>query len=148
MRPQSLVNKALIVFLLLFFLPINVFSAETIEKDPSIIYIKDIASIITEVDILIRDIQFNSIPTSEGAKRLGGHIKKLDSLSCPKDLEELHNKVRLSFKKIRLGFLLLSKDRREVSVRLVKNGAVLLKSAALEIKRRAKEKGMIKKQEN
>ncbi len=142
-----MLNKALIFLIIFIFISINSFAAAAPpdKKEELTAYIKNLVSIITEADFIIRDVEFNNLPLKEGAKRLKGAIEKIKPLKYPVSLGTLHKKVLLSFKKIRKGFLLFTPERREEPIKLVKGGVALLKSAASEIKYIIEKEGLKKK---
>jgi hypothetical protein len=120
--------------------------SEATEKDEAIAaYIKDISSIMTDVDITMRGIGMNTFPLREGVRRLDGYIFRLEFSEYPEDLSKQRKMVLLSFKKIRKGLLLMSSERRDVSIGLIKSGTRLLKSAATDIVDIAKKQGLVKK---
>lgn len=114
------------------------------DKEEAASYIKDVSSMMTDIDITIRNISMNTLSFNEGIKRLGGHIFHLGSIRYPGDLSRQHKAVLLSFKKLRMGLLLFSPETKDLSMRLIKSGRRLLKSAAMDILDIAKRQGIIK----
>jgi len=55
--------------------------------------------------------------------------------------------VLLSFKKMRMGLLLFSPEKKYIAVRLIKGGTRLLKYAAMDIVDIAKKHGIIEEKE-
>ncbi len=116
-------------------------------QDDITIYIKDVSSIMTKVDAAIRNIQLNFLPMDEGVRRMDTYIGELASMQYPEDLSRLQKMILLSSKKIRMGLLLFSVERKEISVGLIKNGARLLKYAANDILEIAEREGIIQDRE-
>lgn len=116
-------------------------------KDEVVNYIKDVSSIMTEVDIMTRNIGLNYLPIQEGARRMDSYIEQTRNLQYPAEFSRLHKMILLSFKKMRMGLLLFSPERRDFSVRLIRSGTRLLKYAAEDIIDIAKEEGLIKRED-
>jgi len=123
------------------------FSEAAESQDDIAIYIKDVSSIMTKVDAVTREIQLNFLPISTGVSRMDTYIGELASMQYPEDLSRLQKMILLSSKKIRMGLLLFSVERREISERLIKNGARLLKYAANDILEIAEREGLIQHKE-
>lgn len=107
-------------------------------------YIEDATSIMSEVDATLRNIGLKLWPLEEGLKRVNASLERLKSLEYPEKLARQHKMVLLSFKKLRMGFLLFSGKDRDRASRLFRNGARLLKKAATDIVGIAKEEGLIR----
>ncbi|MFH1478669.1 MAG: hypothetical protein ABIG92_02710 [Candidatus Omnitrophota bacterium] len=132
--------KSIVYILLVVILSASPLNAE---EDKEISYLKEIVSIITEADVTVRSISFDHILIKDGVKKLEGYVERLDSLECPPSFSRQYKMTSLSLKKMRMAFLFFSVERREYCRMLVKNGAMLLKEAAMDIKNIAKEKGLI-----
>jgi hypothetical protein len=113
-------------------------------KEDVVSYIKEVSSIITNVDITIRGIGFNTLPMQEGVKRLNSSIGQLSFMECPPSMSKQHKTVLLAFKKIRAGLLLFSLEKKDTAVGLIKNGIRLLKYAAKDILAIAEREGIRK----
>lgn len=109
-------------------------------------YLKDISSMMTDIDITIRAIGMNTLPFKEGIKRLNTCIFRLETGQYPESLSKQHKTVLLSFKKFRMGLLLFSPERKDQAVGLIKSGTRLLKDAASDIVDIAKREGIIKEE--
>jgi len=112
------------------------------ERDDKTVYIKDVSSVMTNVDITVRNIGLNYLPMQEGVKRLNTYIAQLEIMQYPNDLSRQHKMVILSFKKIRMGFLLFSPEKKEISIKLIKSGSRLLKYVAGHIVEIVKKEGL------
>lgn len=125
-------------------LVLSVFS-ETVEPQEDIeAYLRNISSIITDVNITITNIGLNTFPIKEGIKRLSNYIGQLEFIiGYPEGMSTQHKMILLSFKKLRMGLLLLSPERKDTSIRLIKSGTRLLKYVATDIVKIARECGMI-----
>ncbi len=110
-------------------------------------YIKEISSVMTDIDITMRNIGMGIFPMGEGVKRLDGYIFRIKAMESPEELEKEHKMVLLSFKKMRMGLLLFSEERKDLSVGLIKSGTRILKTAAQNIVKIAREKGIIEDKE-
>lgn len=116
------------------------------EKADMIAYLKNVSSTMTEVDIMLRNAGLKYITTQEAAKRMDAYISKMKTMQCVDDMARLHTMILLSFKKIRTGLLLFSPERKEQAVKLMRNGAGILKSAAKDMLELAKAQGLVKPQ--
>jgi hypothetical protein len=144
--------KSLIVYFLIFSAvfpcAIEAVSEETaVEENDLAYYINEISRIMTDTDILIRNIGLNILPVNEGVKRLGTAIARIELLRCPEVLAKDHKMILLSFKKMRAGLLLLSPEKKDPAVKLIKNGTRLLRHAATDIVAVAKKEGIIKEKQ-
>ena len=109
-------------------------------------YLRNVSSIMTDVSITLTNIGLNTFPIKEGIKRLNNYIGQLEFIiDCPEDTSAQHKMILLSFKKLRMGLLLLSPETKDTSIRLIKSGTRLLKYAAMDIIKIARECGMIEK---
>lgn len=135
----------LIAFLVIFFISSR-YSEASGDRDELTAYIKDVSSIMTNADITIRNIGLNYLSMEEGARRMNAYIAQLGAAQCPEDLSRLHKMILLSFKKLRMGLLLFSIERKDASIRLIKGGTGLLRRAAKDILAIVKREGIIKKE--
>lgn len=110
-------------------------------------YIKEISSIMTNVDITIRNVGLKILSIQEGVKRIGIAITRVDLLEYPEAFKREHKMILLSFQKLKTGLLLLSPERKDASIKLIKSGTRLLKYAAMDIVNIAKREGIIKKEQ-
>jgi len=129
----------------LFFISTNYCEGADAKED-LISYIKEVSSIITNVDITIRSIGFNTLPIKEGVRRMNVYIGQTKSIKYPKVLSRQYTMILLSFKKLRAGLLLLSLEKKDIAVRVIKSGTQLLKYAAKDILAIADKEGIRKKQ--
>jgi len=134
----------LIAFLAIFFISSR-YSEASEDRDELTAYIKDVSSIMTNADITIRNIGLNYLPMEEGVRRMNTYIAQFGAVQYPEDLSRLHKMILLSFKKLRLGLLLFSVERKDTSIGLIKGGTRLLRHAAKDILVIAKREGIIKK---
>ena len=110
-------------------------------------YIKEISPIMTDVDITVRNVGMNILSIQEGVKRIGKAITQVDLLEYPEGFKRDHKMILLSFQKFKTGLLLLSPERKDASIKLIKSGARLLKYAAMDILNIARREGIIKKEQ-
>jgi hypothetical protein len=144
--------KSLIIYFLIvsavFPCAIEAVSGETVMEENDLAgYINEISRIMTNIDILIRNIGSNIMPVSEGVKRLGIAIARIELLRYPEVLAKDHKMILLAFKKMRTGLLLLSPEKKDTAVKLIKDGTRLLKHAAVDIVAVAKKEGIIKEKQ-
>jgi|GEM_PF-5222555 len=145
----------LMVFLIALFLSIA--GSEATEKtdnskdglrgaDNEIVnYIKSLVPILTNVDITIRNIGMNLLPIKDGIAKMDDYIKQATSLKSPAILSRDHKMLILSFRKMRMGLLLFSPEKKEPGVSLIRNGAIILKHVANDIVAIGEKEGIIKK---
>jgi hypothetical protein len=133
--------------ILVGFAPIYFLEAAESKEEDIVTYIKDVSSMMTNVDIVIRNIGLNYLPMNEGVRRMDIYITQLGFMQYPEDLSRLHKMILFSFKKLRMGLLLFSVERKEISVGLIKSGTRLLKYAANNMLEIAKSEGIIQKKE-
>jgi hypothetical protein len=107
-------------------------------------YLSGVNPILTNVQVTTRNISQKLLPLSGVVKQMQSYINSLHSLTPPDALAKQHKMMMLSFKKIRLGFFELSRGNKQLSVILVKRGAVLLKAAVGDIIELSKKEGIIK----
>jgi len=125
-------------------LTLSVFSKAQEPQEDIEAYLRNISSIITDVNITVTNIGLNIFPIKEGIKRLNNYIGQLEFIiDCPEDTSTQHKMILLSFKKLRMGLLLLSPETKDTSIRLLKSGTRLLKYAASDIVKIARECGMV-----
>ena len=113
-------------------------------KEDLISYIKGISSIVTNVDIAIRSVGFNTLPIKEGVSRMNVYIGQAKSIKYPEALSRQYTMIILSFKKLRAGLLLLSLGKKDTAIRVVKSGTQLLRYAAKDILAVADKEGIRK----
>jgi len=114
------------------------------DKEEVINYLKEVSSIVTNVDITIRGVGFNTLPMKEGAKRMNTYINQMELIKYPKALSKQYTMILLSFKKLRAGLALFSLEKKGEAVRLIKDGTRLLKYAAKDILAMAEKEGIRK----
>ena len=125
-------------------LALSVFSEAREPQEDIEAYLRNISSIITDVNITMTNIGLNTFPIKEGIKRLNNYIGQLEFIiDCPEGTSAQHKMILLSFKKLRMGLLLLSPKTKDTSIGLIKSGTRLLKHAAADIIRIARECGMV-----
>ena len=130
----------------LFFISINLCEGAG-DKEEIVKYIKEVAPILTNVDITIRNIGLNALSMKEGAKRMSEYINQMGLMQCPASMSKQYKMMLLSFKKMRAGLLLFSVERKDIAVGLIRNGAQMLKYTAKDIVAIAEREG-IRKSEN
>ncbi len=128
---------------IIFFISIDSCKAEG-SKEELAAYLKDTSSIISNADITIRGIGFNTIPMSEGVKRLNTYIGRMEMIKYPETMSNQRTVILLAFKKLRMGLLLFSPARKDTAVRLIKDGSRLLRYAAKDIVAVAEKEGIKK----
>lgn len=111
-------------------------------------YIKAISPLITKVDITIRNIGLNMLSMEEGVKAMDTCITQIELLEPPKVLFRQHKSILLSFRKLRMGLLLLSSKKKDIAIKVIKSGTRLLKYAATDMVDIAKEEGLIKEEKD
>lgn len=129
--------------LAIFFISVN-FCQASDSKEDIVTYIKEVSSIVTNVDIAIRGVGFNTLPMQEGVKRLNIAIGQMSLIKCPPGMSKQYKTILLAFKKIRAGLLLFSLEKKNIAVGLIKNGTRLLKYAAKDILAIAEREGIRK----
>jgi len=107
-------------------------------------YLKEIASIMTNVDNTIRTIEFNTLPMKEGIRYMDTYIGQARLIEHPNALSKQYTMIMLSFKKLRTGLFLFSSGKRDIAIGLIKNGTRLLKYAAKDIIAIAEKEGIRK----
>jgi hypothetical protein len=108
-------------------------------------YLAGVNPILTNVQVTTRNISQKLLPFNGAVKQMQSYINSLHSLTPPDALAKQHRMIMLSFKKIRLGFCELLRGNKQLSMTLVKRGAVLLKAAVGDIIELSRKEGIIKK---
>lgn len=127
----------------ILFISVNFCEAADARED-LVTYLKEISSIITNVDITIRSIGFNTLPMKEGVKRMDTYIGQMGAVKYPEVMSKQYRMILLSFKKLRTGLLLFSLEKKDAARELIKNGSRLLKYAAKDILAIAEKEGIRK----
>ncbi len=140
------INIGFIAAVILIF-SVFVRAEENKNEDEVVVYLKEISSIITNVDITVRNVGMNYLPMQEAVKRMDTYVAQLESTKYPEVLAIKHKMIVLSFKKIRMGLLLFSPENKELSIKVIKSGTNILKYVAKEIVKIADEKGLLVKKE-
>ena len=129
-------------------LSLSAFSEAVEPQEDMEAYLRNISSIITDINITVTNIGLNTFPIKEGIKRLDNYIGQLEFIiDCPEGASTQHKMILLSFKKLRMGLLLLSPETKDTSIRLIKSGTRLLKYAAADIIKIARECGMMEEKD-
>ena len=129
-------------------LTLSVFSKAAEPQEDIEAYLRNVSSIITDVSITVTNIGLNTFPIKEGIKRLNNYIGQLEFIiDCPEGMSTQHKMILLSFKKLKMGLSLLSPETKDTSVRLIKSGTCLLKHAAADIIKIARECGMMEEKD-
>jgi len=127
-------------------LTLSVFSEAVESQEDMEAYLRNISSIITDINITITNIGLNTFPIKEGIKRLDNYIGQLEFIiDPPEGASTQHKMILLSFKKLRMGLLLLSPETKDTAIRSIKSGTRLLKYAATDIIKIARRCGMLEK---
>jgi len=113
-------------------------------KEDMVAYIKEISSIVTNVDITIRSVGFNTLSIKEGVRRMNVYIGQAKLTKYPKVLSRQYTMILLAFEKLRAGLSLLSLEKKDTAIRVIKSGTQLLKYAAKDILAVADKEGIRK----
>lgn len=135
-------NKYLVVLIVTIFSFSN-FAYSVDEKEEVKRYIEKVNPIISEVDRIHREVSLRVWPLEKGAKRMQEYIVKLSALRPPELMKKQHEMMLLAFKKLRMCYLLLSKDR-PTAIKLVRKSGYLLKLAVKDIVDFVKKEGLVK----
>lgn len=106
-------------------------------------YLTKISPILTSVQLTARQLTQKLLPLEGATKEMEKNITSLSSFTPPVSLARPHKMLILSFKKMRMGFLLLSRGDKVGSARLVKSGRDLLRSAVKYILDVGRKEGII-----
>ena len=118
----------------------------SIEKKEALVeYFNKINPVLIKVQIASRNLSQKLLPLEGIIQEMQNSIDTIKLLVPPEFLVRQHKMILLSFKKLKMGFYLLSKGDKEVSIRLVKRGRNLLRNAAKDIVEFSKKEGLIKK---
>lgn len=143
------INKRAVCFIVGFcmaaFFTMVALSEGTDNKEGLADYIKAISPIMTDADSAIRDVGFNTLPINEAARRMSTYIGEMGLVKYPESLSRQYKMILLSFKKIRMGFLLFSLETKVMCVGLIKDGAKLLRYAAKDMLSFAEKEGILKR---
>ncbi|MFH1854197.1 MAG: hypothetical protein ABH815_02680 [Candidatus Omnitrophota bacterium] len=107
-------------------------------------YLEGINPILTNVDTAYRDISSKALSLEAGVKKMQVFISDLNSLIPPEFIRQQHKMILLSFKKLKMGYYLLSGKDISLARALVKRGGVLLKIAVGNILDLGRKEGIIK----
>lgn len=107
-------------------------------------YVKDFSPILANVQMVTRNISQRFVTIDTAVTQMREYINKLGVLSPPEEIAKQHKMLLLALKKIRMGFLMLSRGNKDESVVLVKGGAELFKASVKEIVDFAKSEGLVK----
>lgn len=118
------------------------------KKDDLKQYLNKINPILTNAQITARNLSQKLIPLEGAIKQMGDYIDTLDSLTPPPFMIKQHKIILLSFRKLKMGFYLLSRGEKAASVRLVTRGRDLLRIAVNDILEFGRKEGLIKETEN
>ncbi|MDP2921432.1 MAG: hypothetical protein Q8O12_03580 [Candidatus Omnitrophota bacterium] len=117
------------------------------DKEGLVNYIKTVSPIMTDADMTIKNIGFNIVSIDEGARRMADYINRMSLMNYPEILSGQYKMTLLAFKKIRMGLLLFSPERREMCVGLIKSGGKFLRYAAEDILDIVKKEGLLRKED-
>jgi hypothetical protein len=107
-------------------------------------YLKDFSPILANVQMITRNISQRFVTLDAAVTQMQEHINKLGALKPPKEIAKQHKTLLLAFRKMRIGFLMLTRGNKDMSVVLVKRGAELFKFGVKGIIEVAKEEGLVK----
>jgi len=130
-----------IILISIFIIPATLSAAES-EKELKT-YLTEMNKIVIEVEEAMRNLSMKILPAKNATEQISGAIEKFEVLSAPSLFSADHNSMLSAFKTIRDGLKLFSENEREESIRLVREGAALLKKAAISLKTKAEEQGLI-----
>lgn len=106
-------------------------------------YLSSMNKVVIEAEEAMRNFSMKILPAKNAAEQITAVIQKFEVLRAPSIFLKDHNSMLLAFKTIRDGLELLSKEEREKSVELVRQGAALLKEAAVGIRTTAENRDLI-----
>ncbi len=130
-----------VILFCIFTLSMHLFAAES--QDELKNYLSSMSRIVIEVEEAMRNLSMKILPAKNAMEQISGAIEKFELLNAPSLFLTDHNDMLSAFKSIRDGLKLFSENEREESVRLVREGAALLKHAAISIKTNAEKQGLI-----
>lgn len=132
----------LLVLVCVFIIPTVVSAKESQEELKT--YLAQMQRIVMEVEAVIRMLSLNPLVSESVAGQISKSIKKFEDLKSPAIFSKDHNSMLSSFKFIRDGLMSISNvDKKKESTVLVKKGADLLRTAAMNIKAKAEQEGLI-----
>ncbi|MDP8230629.1 MAG: hypothetical protein P9L93_05955 [Candidatus Gorgyraea atricola] len=136
-------KKLLLIVLVCFFIIPTVVSAKESQEELKT-YLTQMHRIVMEVEAAIRMISLNPLVSESVTGQISRSIEKFENLKSPVVFSTDHNSMLTSFKLIRDGLtFILKPNKKQESVDLVKKGADLLRKAAMNIKTRAEQEGLI-----
>lgn len=138
-----MINRILLVSVFIFFSLCKATYA-TDKKDEMKQYLNQISPVLTKVQITAINLSQRLVPLQGAIKQMDNYINTLNSLDPPSFMVKQHKTILLSFRKLRMGFYLLSQGHRLISVKLVARGRDLLRIAVKDILEFSKKEGLIK----
>ncbi|MBU4312181.1 MAG: hypothetical protein KJ706_05650 [Candidatus Omnitrophica bacterium] len=124
-----------------FALSVNLFAAES--QDELKKYLSDMNKIVIEVEEAMRNLSMKILPAKNAVEQISSAIEKFEVIIAPQLFSKDHAHMLSAFKTIRDGLKLFSENEKEESVRLVREGAALLKETAMGLKTKAEQHGLI-----
>lgn len=117
------------------------------EKEEIKQYLDKVNLALTNFQITARNLSQKILPIPPAVKQMQDYIETVSSLTPPEVMDRQHRMLLLSFKKLRMGFYVLSHGDKPLSVRLVNRGRDLLQLAIKDILKMAREEGLIKQKQ-
>jgi len=130
-----------VIVFCVFALSVNLFAFES--QDELKAYLSDMNKIVIEVEEAMRNLSMKILPAKNASEQISGAIEKFEVLAVPGLFSKDHSDMLSAFRTIRDGLKLFSENEKEESVKLVREGAALLKEAAISIKTKAEKEGLI-----
>ena len=107
-------------------------------------YLGKINPVLTNVQVTSRNLSQRLLPLEMVIRDMRNYIDILEALTPPEFMVRQHKMILLAFKKLRMGFYMLTRGDRPLSIRLVRRGRDLLRIAAKDIVEFSKREGLIK----
>lgn len=118
------------------------------KKEETRQYISKVNPILISVQVTTRNISQKFLSLEAAVKQMEEYIKQLRAIKPPDFMAKQHKMILLSFQKMKMGFYLLTKGEKSVSIPLVKRGAELLRTAAKDLVEVLKKEGLIKEKDS
>ncbi|MCX5693262.1 MAG: hypothetical protein NTX47_06245 [Candidatus Omnitrophica bacterium] len=140
-------RKIISLILLISFIYYNTaYSAD--KKEELNQYVMKVNPILLNVQITARNISQRFFTLEAGMKQVDDYLKSLKAIKPPNFMVKQHKMILLAFKKMRMGFYLLSHGKdKAMAISLVKRSGELLRIAGREMVDFADKEGLLKKKE-
>ncbi|MFC1624628.1 hypothetical protein ACFL28_04880 [Candidatus Omnitrophota bacterium] len=109
-------------------------------------YLGKINPILTNIQVTSRNLSQKLLPLEGAIREMHKGIDILETLTPPEFMARQHKMILLAFKKLKMGFYMLTRGDRPLSIRLVRRGRDLLRTAAKDIVEFSKREGLIKEE--